>query len=147
MNGTYSRDELIFKFAFGALNGILIKGGEALETVHQITTVVFDKTGTVTEGSPKVARVRLLTHRWPLPTLIALAASAETNSEHPIAKAIVLFGKNVSRVQVPTHQVDCAVPAHGASGYDCQVQRHAWSGHSLSYCSTSECTHQRDNDI
>ena len=64
----------------GAENGILIKGGEALETAHKINTIVFDKTGTITEGKPKVVLVE--------GDVLQLAASLERYSEHPIAKAI-----------------------------------------------------------
>jgi P-type Cu+ transporter len=72
----------------GAERGILIKGGEALEMAHRIDTVVLDKTGTVTEGRPRVVRI------VPAPgfsedEVLRLAASAESYSEHPIGKAIV----------------------------------------------------------
>ncbi|HWC95879.1 MAG TPA: heavy metal translocating P-type ATPase [Candidatus Sulfopaludibacter sp.] len=72
----------------GAERGILIKGGEALEMAHRIDTVVLDKTGTVTQGKPRVVRIT------PAPgfqedELLRLAASAERYSEHPIGKAIV----------------------------------------------------------
>lgn len=72
----------------GAENGILIKGGEALETTHTIQTIVFDKTGTITEGKPTVTDI------FPLGNLSAdelllLSASAEKNSEHPLGQAIV----------------------------------------------------------
>ena len=72
----------------GAENGILIKGGEALETAHKINTIVFDKTGTITEGKPTVTDV------LPAPgvqaeELLQLTASAEKGSEHPLGAAIV----------------------------------------------------------
>ncbi|GHV15828.1 copper-translocating P-type ATPase [Spirochaetia bacterium] len=101
----------------GAENGILIKGGEALETAHKITTIVFDKTGTITEGKPAVtdvigcdewgtAHVNAETTRKndsaaitvspnsdpqvPSPRyLLQLVASAEKGSEHPLGQAIV----------------------------------------------------------
>ena len=72
----------------GAENGILIKGGEALETAHKISTIVFDKTGTITEGRPKVTDV-LTTGGFSPDELLRLAASAEKNSEHPLSQAIV----------------------------------------------------------
>jgi Cu+-exporting ATPase len=72
----------------GAENGILIKGGEALETAHQINTIIFDKTGTVTEGKPAVTDV--LTAGGTLPDrLLQMTASAEKSSEHPLGQAIV----------------------------------------------------------
>ena len=64
----------------GAEKGILIKSGEALEVLHKIDTVVFDKTGTITEGKPEVVAVE--------GDVLELAASLERYSEHPIAKAI-----------------------------------------------------------
>ncbi len=72
----------------GAENGILIKGGEALETAHKITTIVFDKTGTITEGKPTVTDV--LTADGILKDhLLQVCASAEKGSEHPLGQAIV----------------------------------------------------------
>ena len=72
----------------GAQRGILIKGGEALEMAHKIDTVVLDKTGTVTEGKPRVTRVTA--HgAFPENDVLRLAASAERYSEHPLGKAIV----------------------------------------------------------
>ncbi|HWR22860.1 MAG TPA: heavy metal translocating P-type ATPase [Feifaniaceae bacterium] len=73
----------------GAENGILIKGGEALETAHKIDTIVFDKTGTITEGKPTVTDV-LPAGGVPADDLLQLAASAEKGSEHPLGAAIVL---------------------------------------------------------
>jgi Cu+-exporting ATPase len=80
----------------GAENGILIKGGEALETAHKIQTIVFDKTGTITEGKPEVTDVILGTRDWGPGTgvkvtdfLLQVVAAAEKGSEHPLGKAIV----------------------------------------------------------
>ena len=72
----------------GAENGILIKGGDALEMTHKLSTIVFDKTGTITEGRPKVTDI--LTLDWNENEILALAASAEKGSEHPLGEAIVL---------------------------------------------------------
>ncbi|MDR1953215.1 MAG: copper-translocating P-type ATPase, partial [Clostridiales Family XIII bacterium] len=72
----------------GAENGILIKGGEALETAHKIDTIVFDKTGTITEGKPTVTDV-LTVDGSGGDSLLALTASAEKGSEHPLGQAIV----------------------------------------------------------
>lgn len=72
----------------GAENGILIKGGEALETAHKINTIVFDKTGTITEGKPAVTNV-LTTGEFNNDYLLQLTASAEKGSEHPLGQAIV----------------------------------------------------------
>jgi Cu+-exporting ATPase len=95
----------------GAENGILIKGGEALETVHKIDTIVFDKTGTITEGKPK------LTDIIPMDgiseeEILKLAASAEKGSEHPLGEAIV---KSAEDRGIDIKKVDSfeAIPGHG----------------------------------
>ena len=71
----------------GAEYGVLIKGGEALETTHKLTTIVFDKTGTITEGKPKVTDI--VTTNLSEEQLLIYAASAEKGSEHPLGEAIV----------------------------------------------------------
>ena len=72
----------------GAENGILIKGGEALETTHKINTIVFDKTGTITEGKPVVTDI-ITANNITEDELLKIAASAEKSSEHPLGEAIV----------------------------------------------------------
>ena len=72
----------------GAEQGILIKSGTALELAHQVDAVVLDKTGTLTQGQPQVTDVLPLTG-WTPDQLLALAAAAEVNSEHPLGQAIV----------------------------------------------------------
>ena len=89
----------------GAINGILIKGGEPLETAHKVDTVVFDKTGTITHGYPSVARLALVQEILPdmsdsLLTLLAILGLAESSSEHPLAGAIVKFVESVLGVKV-----------------------------------------------
>ena len=71
----------------GAQSGILIKGGEALERAHRLTTIVLDKTGTITRGVPLVTDI--VAHGVDEATLLRLAASAEAGSEHPLGEAIV----------------------------------------------------------
>ena len=72
----------------GAEMGILIKGGETLEGAHKLTTVVLDKTGTLTRGKPELTDV-LATNGLPEDELLRLVASAERGSEHPLGEAIV----------------------------------------------------------
>jgi len=72
----------------GAEYGVLIKSGVALETAHKIKTVVFDKTGTITEGKPKVTDI-VVVNGIDENELLQLAASAEKSSEHPLGEAIV----------------------------------------------------------
>lgn len=76
----------------GAENGILIKSAESLEIAHQLDTVVLDKTGTLTEGKPKVTDVIPAQGVLKNPFL-RLAASLETLSEHPLAEAVVEYAK------------------------------------------------------
>lgn len=72
----------------GAELGILIKGGEALESAHKINTVVLDKTGTITEGKPELTDIKIYSNSKEN-DLLLLGASAERGSEHPVARAIV----------------------------------------------------------
>ena len=74
----------------GAENGILIKSGVALEGAHKINTVVFDKTGTITEGKSKVTDI--ITKGLSEDELLRYASSAEKGSEHPLGEAIVVAG-------------------------------------------------------
>lgn len=71
----------------GANNGVLIKSGEALEITHKIDTVVLDKTGTVTEGKPRV--IEIIPEGMTQQELLSAAAACENTSEHPLGRAIV----------------------------------------------------------
>jgi Cu+-exporting ATPase len=95
----------------GAEYGILIKGGEALETTHKINTIVFDKTGTITEGKPVVTDV-ITANGEEKNHIIQIAASAEKGSEHPLADAIV---KAAEKEKLEFLKVDHfeAIPGHG----------------------------------
>uniref|UniRef100_A0A8B9CJY7 Copper-transporting ATPase 1 n=1 Tax=Anser brachyrhynchus TaxID=132585 RepID=A0A8B9CJY7_9AVES len=79
----------------GAQNGILIKGGEPLEMAHKVKVVVFDKTGTITHGTPEVTRVKYLVEsNWmPHNKMLAIVGTAESNSEHPLGVAITKYCK------------------------------------------------------
>jgi P-type Cu+ transporter len=77
----------------GAEYGILIKGGEALEAAHKLTTVVLDKTGTLTRGKPELTEV-VATNGLGEDEVLRLAASAERTSEHPLGEAIVRGAKD-----------------------------------------------------
>ena len=106
----------------GAENGILIKSGDALETAHQIDTVVLDKTGTITQGKPVVTDIICAAGKNADKTqLLQIAGSLEKGSEHPLAEAIVnycvtnnislekvtdfnaLFGKGIEGTMSGTH--------------------------------------------
>ena len=95
----------------GAENGILIKGGEALELSHKINTIIFDKTGTITEGKPKVTDI-ITSEDIEEGYLLEIAASAEKNSEHPLGEAIVRYGmeKDINFKNLENFK---AIPGHG----------------------------------
>ncbi|KAL5814137.1 hypothetical protein ACOSQ4_024778 [Xanthoceras sorbifolium] len=76
----------------GASQGVLIKGGQALESAHKVNCIVFDKTGTLTVGKPVVVNTRLLKNMV-LRDFYELVAATEANSEHPLAKAVVEYAK------------------------------------------------------
>jgi Cu+-exporting ATPase len=80
----------------GAEQGVLIKGGESLETAHRMNTIVLDKTGTITQGKPVLTDVVLNTANSGIDedAFLRLVASAEKGSEHPLAQAIVEGGIN-----------------------------------------------------
>ena len=85
--------------SLGANNGILIKGGKALETAHKLTAVVFDKTGTLTKGEPAVTDVKPI-NRTDESNVLRLAAIAERGSEHPLGEAIVKKAEEV-KIMIP----------------------------------------------
>ncbi|MGO1060366.1 heavy metal translocating P-type ATPase [Planococcus sp. FY231025] len=96
----------------GAEYGVLIKSGEALETTHKVETIVFDKTGTITEGKLKVTDIVGANNEITSDELLALAAAAEKGSEHPIGEAIVKAAaeKGLALGQATGFQ---AVPGYG----------------------------------
>ena len=100
--------------AAAARRGILVKGGAALESLARVTTVVLDKTGTITEGRPRVSSVTAFagsTER----ELLAAAASIERSSEHPLARAIVAAADERGILPKPSTEV-VAHPGQGVEG-------------------------------
>lgn len=95
----------------GAENGILIKGGEALENTYKINTIVFDKTGTITEGKPKVTDI-VTVNDIDESRLIQIAASAEKGSEHPLGEAIVKDAEDRNLEMLKVSKFN-AIPGHG----------------------------------
>ncbi|MDF2676224.1 MAG: Lead, cadmium, zinc and mercury transporting ATPase [Bacillota bacterium] len=95
----------------GAENGILIKSAEALEIAHKIQTVVMDKTGTITEGKPKVTNI-IVNGNLDENEMLKIAASAEKSSEHPLADAVIEEAKvrNLSLYEVNSF---VAIPGQG----------------------------------
>ncbi|HAF34354.1 MAG TPA: heavy metal translocating P-type ATPase, partial [Sphingobacterium sp.] len=95
----------------GAEHGVLIKSGEALETTHNLDTIVFDKSGTLTEGKPLVTHI-LVTPLITKENLLYYAASGETGSEHPLGEAIVQKSKEENMTLAKPDHFE-AIPGHG----------------------------------
>lgn len=105
-----------------AENGILIRSGDALETLHKLDVIIFDKTGTLTKGEPSVTDIMLKTapiiglkanpHRFDEEALLRLAAIAEKRSEHPLAQAIVRRAKEKG-LEIPDPEIFEVIPGHG----------------------------------
>ncbi|MFA5931313.1 MAG: heavy metal translocating P-type ATPase [archaeon] len=95
----------------GAKSGILIKGGDALETAHKLKFVIFDKTGTITKGIPEVTNVIQL-GKISENKVLEIAASLEKGSEHPLADAIVEKAKQ-EKIKLINVKNFKAIPGHG----------------------------------
>ncbi|MBI3015648.1 MAG: copper-translocating P-type ATPase [Candidatus Tectomicrobia bacterium] len=95
----------------GALNGILIRGGEALQTAQKLQTIILDKTGTITYGKP-VLTDAVAVGRFREEELLRLAGSVEKSSEHPLASAIV-EGATSRGLTLLDPQAFRAIPGHG----------------------------------
>src|SRR5258705_4470741 len=98
--------------SIGAQNGLLVKDRLALERARNLDTVIFDKTGTLTRGSPAVSGVAAAPGTT-VDNLIARAAAVESNSEHPLARAIVAEAKRRSVAQLSATNF-AALPGRGA---------------------------------
>lgn len=96
----------------GAENGILIKSGEALETAHNIKSVVLDKTGTITQGKPVVTDVETALSEN---AFLKIAAGLERGSEHPLAEAILEYAK-AKGIEGEKTEEFLSVPGQGVKG-------------------------------
>jgi len=97
-----------------AEHGILIRNGDALQQAGQLTTVVLDKTGTVTLGKPAVTAL-VPTNNWDEAALLRIAASLEAGSEHPLAEAVLAAAKERGATLAPVQSFQ-AVAGHGVHG-------------------------------
>jgi Cu+-exporting ATPase len=95
----------------GALNGILIRGGEALQTAQKLQTIILDKTGTITHGKPVLTDV-VVTGGLREEELLRLTGAVEGSSEHPLAAAIV-EGAAARGLALPAVEAFNAIPGHG----------------------------------
>ncbi len=100
----------------GAKNGVLYKNAQALETLSHIDTIVLDKTGTVTEGKPKL--VQTLCYGLPEAELLALAAALEAKSEHPLALAILEAARagGIQPAEMDSFEALSGLGLHGKRG-------------------------------
>ncbi|MFV0527574.1 MAG: heavy metal translocating P-type ATPase [Lachnospiraceae bacterium] len=87
-----------------AKHGVIIKSGDALESMGKVDTIVFDKTGTLTYGKLEVSDILLFTDTLDTTQLLTLAAAAEEKSEHPLAKAIVTHAREQKLLWPQTEQ-------------------------------------------
>jgi len=99
----------------GAEHGILIKGGEPLESASKVNTVVFDKTGTITKGKPEVTDIEDF-GELDETQVLAISASLEKQSEHPLAEAIVNYANERSLPAGRQVEGFLAIPGHGVKG-------------------------------
>lgn len=99
-----------------ASQGILIKGGEPLQRLASIRTVILDKTGTITQGRPQVVRIETCdAEAYSERRIAALAAGVEAGSEHPLAAAVVRYARQEG-IEIPHVQEFRALPGMGAEG-------------------------------
>jgi len=103
---------LMVSSGLGAKNGILIRNGEAIQTMKEVDTIVFDKTGTLTAGKPVVTDIFDLSEDE---SLFKVLASLENYSEHPIAKAVIDKAKNEQIELLPVENFT-AIPGMGVKG-------------------------------
>src|SRR3990170_2475175 len=95
----------------GALNGILIRGGESLQTAQSLQTIILDKTGTITYGKPAITDV-VVAGSFREEEILRLAGAVEKSSEHPLAAAIV-EGATSRGLTLPEAESFNAIPGHG----------------------------------
>ena len=91
--------------------GVLIRNGEALQQAGNLTTIILDKTGTITQGQPALSTIKLLAD-WSEEKILACAASIEINSEHPLGQAILQAAKERNCTLIPVVQFQAEV-GHG----------------------------------
>ena len=99
----------------GAENGVLFRNAEALERLHKVRAVVLDKTGTLTEGKPRVTDIVRATGAPDEERLLVLVAAAERGSEHPLGEAIVRFAREERGLDLPDAATFESIAGQGIS--------------------------------
>ncbi|MFO7160921.1 MAG: heavy metal translocating P-type ATPase [[Clostridium] cellulosi] len=133
----------------GAENGILIKGGEYLETAYKINAVVFDKTGTITNGEPEVTDIISLGNLTEI-EILKFASASEKKSEHPLGAAIFEYGKK-ELSDIPDPEKFEAIPGRGVkavvSGREVLLgTRKLMSEHNISLADTEKTLESLEDD-
>lgn len=109
--------------------GILIKSAESLEQLHSVDTVVLDKTGTITSGTPSVTDIVLLDPHLDPDIFLAYAAAAESGSEHPLALAVMERAKK-QKLSIPSSSDFTAIPGKGIHAV---IDGHVWNAGNLAH--------------
>ena len=94
--------------------GVLIKGGAYIEQMSNANTVLLDKTGTITEGRPQVVSMRMYAHDMDERAALSLAMAAEETSAHPLASAILAYGRKLG-AEIPAHGETVTEVSRGSS--------------------------------
>ena len=94
--------------------GVLIKGGAYIELMSNANTVLLDKTGTITEGRPQVVSMRMYAHDMDERAALSLAMAAEETSAHPLASAILAYGRKLG-AEIPAHGETVTEVSRGSS--------------------------------
>ncbi|UXA18445.1 heavy metal translocating P-type ATPase [Mycobacterium sp. SMC-4] len=106
---------LLASIANASRHGVLVKSAVALEKLGTVTHVAVDKTGTLTQGQPRVTQVRVAASPWTPSQVLALAAAVETPSEHPLAAAVVAAAR-ADGLPIPRVTAFASVPGRGVRG-------------------------------
>lgn len=109
--------------------GILIKSAESLENLHSVDTIVLDKTGTITSGTPSVTDIILFSNQYDEKTFLAHAAAAESGSEHPLAQAVLDKAKELN-LQLPAASNFLATAGRGIQA---EINGEFWNAGNLAY--------------
>ncbi|MDA0865993.1 MAG: heavy metal translocating P-type ATPase [Cyanobacteria bacterium] len=113
----------------GAEQGLLIRGGDVLEALSTIDTVIFDKTGTLTTGKPQVTACEPLTGHLDAPTLLQLAAAVEQGTQHPIAQAIQAAAQHQALAPLAANDFETQIGAGAAATVTWQgIPQRIWIG-------------------
>ena len=125
----------------GAENGILVKSGEALETLSKVKYVVFDKTGTVTEGRPEVADITI---RENTDETIAAVAALEKKSEHPLGEAVVAYATAKGQKSVAEATEYSTLQGRGIKGKVGSDEYAVGNARLMEECGVQACEYEND---